>query len=64
MEQIMATLSLWYDVDVFYQVEAVKELHFSGHLERYKEIRNILDAITEATGVKFSIKERTIIVSQ
>ena len=64
LEQIMATLSLWYDVDVFYQVEAVKELHFSGHLERYKEIRNILDAITEATGVKFSIKERTIIVSQ
>lgn len=64
LEQIMATLSLWYDVDVFYQAEAVKGLHFSGHLERYKEIRNILDAITEATGVKFSIKERTIIVSQ
>lgn len=64
LEQIMNTLSLWYDVDVFYQVEGVKQLHFSGHLERYKEIQNILGAITEATGVIFTVRERTIIVSQ
>lgn len=64
LEQIMNTLSLWYDVDVFYQTESVKQLHFSGHLGRYKEIRDILDAITEATGVKFSIKERTIMVAK
>lgn len=64
LEQIMNTLSLWYDVDVFYQTDEVKQLHFSGHLERYKEIRNILGAITEATGVIFTVRERTIIVSQ
>lgn len=64
LERIMNILSLWYDVDVFYQAEGVKQLHFSGHLERYKEIRNILGAITEATGVIFTVKERTIIVSQ
>lgn len=64
LEDIMSTLSLWYDVDVFFQSESVKYLHFSGHLERYKEIRNILDAITEATGVGFSVKGRTIIVSR
>ena len=64
LEQIMNTLSLWYDVDVFYQTESVKHLHFSGHLGRYKEIQDILDAITEATGVKFTIKERIIIVTK
>lgn len=64
LEQIMSTLSRWYDVDVFYQTESVKQLHFSGHLGRYKEIRDILDAITEATGVKFTIKERIIIVAK
>ena len=64
LEQIMNTLSLWYDVDVFYQTESVKQLHFSGHLGRYKEIQDILDAITEATGVKFSIKGRTIMVAK
>ena len=64
LEQIMNTLSLWYDVDVFYETDSVKQLHFSGHLGRYKEIRDILDAITEATGVKFSIKERIIIVTK
>ena len=64
LEQIMNTLSLWYDVDVFYETESVKQLHFSGHLGRYKEIRDILEAITEATGVKFSIKKRIIIVTK
>ena len=64
LEQIMNTLSLWYDVDVFYQTESVKQLHFSGHLGRYKEIQDILGAITEATGVKFTIKERIIIVTK
>ena len=64
LEQIMNTLSLWYNVEVFFQTDEVKRLHFSGHLERYDEIQNILNAITEATDVKFSVKERTIIVSQ
>lgn len=64
LEQIMNTLSLWYNVEVFFQTNEVKQLHFSGHLERYDEIQNILNAITEATDVKFSVKERTIIVSR
>ena len=64
LEQIMNTLSLWYDVDVFYQMESVKQLHFSGHLGRYKEIQDILGPITEATGEKFTIKERIIIVTK
>ena len=54
----------FYVRDVFYETDSVKQLHFSGHLGRYKEIRDILDAITEATGVKFSIKERIIIVTK
>lgn len=64
LENIMNTLSLWYDVEVFFQSEAVKKLHFSGHMKRYEEIEDILHAITDATGVVFTINGRTVSVSR
>lgn len=64
LEDILITLSNWYNVDFFYQQDSVKELHFSGSMERYKQITTILNAITEATGVTFSIQGQTIVVSQ
>ena len=64
LEDILTVLSNWYDVDVFYQTPSVKELHFSGYMERYKDVRVILEAITLSTGVTFSIQGKTIIVSK
>ena len=64
MEQIMNTLSLWYDVDVFYTNEQLKNLHFTGHVKRYEKIDNILKAIKSAVGVTFTIKDRTICISK
>ena len=64
LEDILTVLSNWYDVDVFYQTASVKELHFSGYMERYKDVSVILEAITLSTGVTFSIQGKTIIVSK
>ena len=64
LEEIMNTLSLWYDVDVFFQTASLKQLHFTGHLGRYEEVSHILDAISGVTQVKFSVKGRTIIVME
>lgn len=64
LEDILTVLSNWYDVDVFYQTVSVKELHFSGYMERYKDVSVILEAITLSTGVTFSIQGKTIIVSK
>ena len=63
-EDILTVLSNWYDVDIFYQTVSVKELHFSGYMERYKDVSVILEAITLSTGVTFSIQGKTIIVSK
>ena len=64
LEDIMNTLSLWYDVDVFFQTASLKQLHFTGHLGRYEDISHILDAISGVTQVNFSVKGRTIIVME
>lgn len=62
LEQIMNTLSLWYDVDVFYANEHLKEHKFTGHMKKYENINRILNAISEILEVKFVIKEKTITV--
>lgn len=62
LEQIMYTLSLWYNVKIDFQTEGLKYLHFSGYLGKYEEIEKILDAITVATGVRFETIGRSITV--
>ena len=62
LEEIMNTLARWYDVEVFYVNNDLKNLHFTGHLKRYDQITTILKAIESAVTVKFSVKGRTISV--
>lgn len=64
LDEILNTLSNWYDVAIFYRNPDVKNLHFSGYMERYDQIGIILEAITEATGVRFAIQGKTIVVSE
>ena len=62
LEEIMGTLSRWYDVEVFYVNEGAKELHFTGHLKRYDDIDVILRAIESAVDVTFSVNGRMVSV--
>lgn len=62
LEHIMNTLSLWYDVDVFYASESLKGHRFTGHMKKYEDIDTILDAIGKIMGVTFTIKDKTITV--
>ncbi|WP_099294092.1 FecR family protein [Butyricimonas sp. Marseille-P3923] len=64
LEHIMNTLSLWYDVDVFYSNESVKKHRFTGHMKKYEDIDTILDAISKIMGVTFIIKDKTITVME
>lgn len=63
LETIMMKLSRWYNVEVFYMNQDVKDFHFTGDMERYEDISTILKLIEESTDIKFRIKEKTIIIS-
>lgn len=64
LDEVMDQLSLWYDYDVEFQSEKIKQIHFSGEIERYSDIKVILNIIEQTGGVKFSIKNRRIYVDQ
>lgn len=62
LEEIMKQLARWYDVTVFYQNAAAKDLVFTGDLEKYSNCNVILDIISMTTNVEFELKDRVIIV--
>lgn len=62
LEEIMQVLARWYDLEVIFRSVAAKDERFSGHLERYEDVRKILNTITESTGVIFEINGKTVII--
>lgn len=61
LEDIMTTLTRWYSADVFYLNPSVKELRFSGSLNRYENINQILDIIASTQKVGIEINKTTIL---
>lgn len=63
LRQIMSTLALWYNMDVFFQNPALQELHFTGCVKRYDQIETILKALSRSVGVKFNRQGKTLTIS-
>ncbi|MEG2340688.1 MAG: FecR family protein [Odoribacter sp.] len=64
VEEIMTTLERWYDVTVFYRNEEVRNLHFTGDLERYASINTLLNFMEMGGDVRFEINGNTIMVGK
>ena len=62
LEEIMQVLSKWYNVTVFYKNEKMKNLHFTGDIERYENINDFLHFMELGGKVVFNIQDKTIII--
>ena len=60
LEDILFTLSRWYDFEVFYRNEEVKEVFFSGELKRFDDFSYLLRLIERTSDVKFIIDKKII----
>ena len=63
LEDVMNKLSLWYDCDVVYSDEGLKEIRLSGDMKRYSEVEEFLHFLEISTGACFNVKNKTIVVS-
>ena len=54
----------WYDVNVFFQNERLKDLRFYGDMKRYSDIREILAYLEKSSDVRFQVNGRTLIVCE
>lgn len=62
LETILTRLSRWYNVEVTYADEAMKELHFTGDLDRYEDFTEVLSMIALTMKVDFVIENRNVSV--
>lgn len=63
LSTILNRVSKWYDVDVVYKDDAMKNKTFFGSISRYKNISELLKVIQKTDVATFEIKGRQIIVS-
>ncbi len=62
LETILHKLSRWYEIQVFFGDEDVKDLLFSGNVKKYDTVEKLLEAISVAGGVRFEIMENRVVV--
>lgn len=60
---IMKILERWYSVDVAFNSEEIKQLHFTGNMDRYGTITPILNAIARTTNLKINIQGKKILIT-
>ena len=58
----MERVKRWYNVDVEFGNEAVKELRFSGDLERYKDFSIVLRMLEKVSRIDVEIEGRTVYI--
>lgn len=64
LEGIMRKLERWYNVETEYLNRETMNYHFSGTLDRYGEISEVLNMIALTTNIDFKIKGNKIIVNK
>ncbi|MDZ7633903.1 MAG: FecR domain-containing protein [Bacteroidales bacterium] len=62
LEDVLIKLGRWYNVEFVFDNSLKKELHFSGTLNKYNDIKETLHIIELATDVKFEYTENSVIV--
>lgn len=64
LEEIMRTLSRWYDLQIVFDTEAAKHINFTGNLKRYDDFDQILSMLELACSAKFIVKDKTVHISK
>ena len=62
LKEIMVTLGRWYDLTVVFESEELKELPFTGNLERYDRIDIFLNALERTGLMKYRIEGKQVIL--
>ena len=62
LSEIMTILGRWYGVNVIFRDESLKELEYTGSLERYDSINIFLQLLERLKEIRYEIKENTIVL--
>ena len=58
----MKQLQRWYEMDVFYASDSVRNYRFSGDLKKYDDFGKIVKMIEEVAGLQISINHKCVVI--
>lgn len=61
---IMQNISRWYNVNIDFEQEELKDLIFTGSFKRYNDFNIIVDMFKCTGDIEFSIKDKHIVISK
>lgn len=64
LEDIMKTLARWYGVEVVFKGASVKDIEFTGNLQRYDHFGQILSLLGLACPARFAVEGNTIYITE
>lgn len=64
LEEILVMLSRWYDFEVVFKNEEVKNIRLTGEMKRFESFLTILELIRINSGVRFEVENRTLYCSR
>lgn len=62
LEEIMRILARWYDIEVVFENNALKQLEFSGNLDKYTDIKTFFRLFGIGANVCFQLSGRTVYI--
>lgn len=62
LEDLLHHLARWYNVDIVFSREELKDVVFTGEAKKYEDFSEVLDIIETTQSVRFRVEDRTIIV--
>ena len=60
--EIMETFARWYDIQVYYETEDLRNITYSGSLKRYGTINSFLEALELTGDLTYKISGRNILI--
>lgn len=64
LEEISRQMARWYDTDIFFSSEQVKQIRFTGAFFRFEPLEELIRMIEATSDVRFSVKGKTIVISK
>lgn len=63
LEEIIEQVSRWYDVDIFFASEELKQIRFSGAIVKFNSLEDFILMIEKSGPVLFSVEDKTVMIS-
>lgn len=63
LEEILSTLSRWYNFNFIFHDDALRTIRLSGRLYRYDDINILLDSYRQIADIEFHIKGKNIVIT-